>query len=293
VERQSKLKPAEEAFALIKSGSTIAMTCTHYNSVPMAAIRQIIRMGVKDLTVMTTPSAGLAVDLLIAAGCVRKAFVSYVGLEFMGMAPNFRRAVERGEIEVSDVDETSVVLGYRAAATGLPFALLPAFYKLTSLPTVNPAVFREIQDPFTGALCYAMPPLKPDVGIIHVQQADIYGNARQLGGHHTEALIAKASDHVIITTEEVIPHEAVMAEPTLTVVPGLLVDAVVRFPYGAHPGSCPTRYNPDEGHLAEYARLAQEGRTREYIEQFVLGTRDQSEYLDRIGASQLVSLHIG
>jgi len=290
--RASKIKTPEEAFRVIKQGTTLAMTCTHYNSVPMGAIRQIIRLGPKDLTIIPTPSAGLAIDLLIAAGCVKKVYASYVGLEFLGLAPNFRRAVEQGTIEVSDVDETSIVLGYRAAGTGLPFALLPAFYKLTDLPRVNPEVFKEIRDPFTGAVCYAMTPLKPDVAVIHVPECDQYGNARQLGGHHTEALIAKAADHVIITTERIIPHEQVMANPTLTTVPGLLVNSVVHLPYGAHPGSCPATYNPDEEHLAEYARLAKEGRTADYIAKYVTGPADHFAYLDLIGAGRLMQLRI-
>lgn len=257
----------------------------------MAAMRHIIRQGATDLTIIPTPSAGLAIDLLIAAGCVQKVFCSYVGLEALGLAPNFRRAVETGSIEISDIDETSVVLGYRAAATGLPFAVLPAFYGLTDLPKVNPAVFQEIKDPFTGAICYAMPPLKPDVAIIHVQQCDEYGNARQLGGHHTEKLIAKASKHVIITTEEIVSHDDIAADPVRTTVPGFLVNSVVKLPYGCHPGACPTRYVYDRAHLEEYAQLAREGRTAEYINKYVMETTDHAAYLNLIGASRLVQLH--
>ena len=290
--RTSKLKSPEEAFKVVKPGTILAMNSVHYNSLPMAAMRQLIRMGARDLTIIPTPSSGLAIDLLIAAGCVKKVFASYVGLEFLGLAPNYRRAAEQGTVEVSDIDETSIVLGYRAAATGLPFALLPAFYKLTDLPRINPAMFREIKDPFTGSLCYAMPPLKPDVAIIHVPQCDEFGNARQLGGHHTENLIAKASDHVIITTDEVISYEETMADPVRTTVSGLLVDSVVKLPYGAHPGGCPARYNYDEEHLKEYARLAREGKTGDYIAKYITGTKDQYEYLDMIGASRLMKLRI-
>jgi len=290
--RTSKLKSPEEAFKVVRPGTVLAMTSVHYNSLPMGAMRQLIRMGARDLTIIPTPSTGLAIDLLIAAGCVKKVFASYVGLEFLGLAPNYRRAAEQGTVEISDIDETSIVLGYRAAATGLPFALLPAFYKLTDLPRVNPSMFREIRDPFTGSLCYAMPALKPDVAVIHVPQCDEYGNARQLGGHHTENLIAKASDHVIITTEEIIPHEEIMADPTRTTVPGLLVHSVVKLPYGAHPGACPARYSYDEEHLAEYAKLAREGRTGDYIDRYVTGPKDHYAYLDVIGAGRLMKLRI-
>ena len=288
--RTSKVKTPAEAFAVVKPGTVLSMTCTHYNSVPMAAMRELIRQGARDLTIIPTPSAGLAIDLLIGAGAVRKVYCSYVGLEALGFAPNFRRAVEQGSIEVSDIDETSVILGYRAAATGLSFAVLPAFYGLTDLPRVNPSVFKEIRNPFTGETCYAMPPLKPDVAVIHVQQCDEYGNARQLGGHHTEMLIAKAARHVIITTEEIIPHAEVAANPTQTTVPSFLVNSVVRLPYGCHPGACPTRYFYDREHVEQYAKLAAEGRTSEYIARYVHGVKDHSDYLDLIGASRLMQL---
>ena len=289
-QRTSKVKTAEEAFAVVTPGTVLSMTCTHYNSVPRAAMRQLVRQGARDLTIIPTPSAGLAIDMLIGAGCVKKVYCSYVGLEALGLAPNFRRAVEQGEIEVSDIDETSVILGYRAAATGVPFAVLPMFYGLTDLPRVNPAVFQQIKDPFTGAVCYAMPALRPDVAVIHVQQCDAFGNARQLGGHHTEMLIAKASKHVIITTEEIIPHEEIAAHPTQTTVPGFLVKSVVRLPYGCHPGACPTRYVYDRPHLEEYAQLAREGRTAEYLAKYVTGAADHGAYLDLIGANHLMQL---
>ena len=291
-ERASKLKTAEEAFAVVKDGMSIAMTCSHFMSVPLGAMRQIIRQGSRELTVMPTPSAGIAIDLLIGAGALRKTFCSYIGLESFGLAPNFRRAVQNGDIEVSEADEATVIYGFRAAAAGLPFGVLPAYYKLTSLPELNPDFYREIVDPFTGRPAFAIPPLKPDVAIFHVPQCDEYGNARQLGGHHTENLIAKAADHVIITTEEVIPHEMVLADPTRTTVPGFLVNSVVRMPFGAHPASCPAAYSADEAHLATYAKLAAEGRTADYVRDYVHGCANHDVYLDRIGAAHLMRLKL-
>ena len=94
MQRQSKLKTPQEAFKVVTPGTSIAMTCAHYSSVPMGAMRELIRMNARDLTIIPTPSAGLAIDLMIAAGCVKKVFASYVGLEFAGLAPNYRRAAE-------------------------------------------------------------------------------------------------------------------------------------------------------------------------------------------------------
>ncbi len=290
MERKSKVKSLQEAFAVVKDGMSLSMTTTHFNSTPMAAMRHIVRQRVRNLTIMPTPSAGIAIDLLIAAGCVETVFASYVGLEFLGLAPNFRRAVEEKKIRLRESDEASLVMGYRAGASGIPFMAMPKYYELTDLPRANPESFRRITDPFTGEPCYAVPALQPDVAVIHVQECDPYGNARQLGGNHMEGIIAKAAKHVIITTEQVRPVEETRAQPTRTTIPGIVVNSVVELPFGAHPGACPARYSYDRLHLENYAALAKEGRTGEYLQEFVFGPRDHGAYLDMIGASRLMSL---
>lgn len=289
-QRKSKVKTLGEAFAVLKDGMKLSMTTTHYNSVPMAAMRQIVRQGVKNLTVIPTPSAGLAIDLLIAGGCVGTVFNSYVGLEFLGLASNFRRAVEEKKVKLRESDEASLVMGYRAGASGIPFMAMPKYYELTGLPKANPESFKRITDPFTGDVCYAVPALQPDVAVIHVQECDAYGNARQLGGNHMENIIAKAAKHVIITCEQVRPIEETRAQPTRTTIPGIIVNSVVELPYGAHPGACPARYSYDRPHLEMYAELAKEGRTDEYLRDFVFGPRDHAAYLDKIGAGRLMAL---
>ena len=290
MERTSKVKSLEEAFAVVKDGISLSMTSTHFNSVPMAAMRQVVRQRVRNLTIIPTPSSGIAIDLLIAGGCVGTVFASYVGLEFIGLAPNFRRAVEAKKIKIRESDEASLVMGYRAGASGIPFMAMPRFYELTDLPRANPKSFKRITDPFTGQPCYAVPALQPDVAVIHVQECDPYGNARQLGGNHMEGIIAKAAKHLIITTESIRPLEETKANPTRTTIPGILVNSVVELPYGAHPGLCPARYNYDEPHLRAYAQMAKEGRTPDYLEEYVFGLRDHGAYLDRIGASRLMAL---
>ena len=107
-----------------------------------------------------------------------------------------------------------------------------------------------------------------------------------------ESLIAKASDHVIITTEEIIPLEETTSDPVGTTVPGILVDSVVKLPYGAHPGACPARYDYDKEHLKYYAFLARESKTSEYVKEFVFGPRDHLDYLQKIGARRLFELKI-
>ena len=290
MERKSKVKSLQEAFAVLKDGMSLSMTTTHYNSTPLAAMRQIARQRVRNLTIMPTPSAGIAIDLLIAAGCVETVFASYVGLEFLGLAPNFRRAVEEKKVRLRESDEASLVMGYRAGASGIPFMAMPKYYELTDLPRANPESFKRITDPYTGEPCYAVPALQPDVAVIHVQECDPYGNARQLGGNHMEGIIAKAAKHVIITTEQVRPVEETRAQPTRTTIPGIIVNSVVELPFGAHPGACPARYSYDRPHLEKYAELAREGRSEEYLREFVFAPKDHGAYLDMIGAARLMAL---
>ena len=290
MERTRKVKSLQEAFAVVKDGMSLSMTTTHYNSTPLAAVRQIARQGVRNLTIMPTPSAGIAIDLLIAAGCVGTVFASYVGMEFLGLAPNFRRAVEAKKIRLRESDEASLVMGYRAGASGIPFMAMPKYYELTDLPRANPESFKKITDPFTGEPCYAVPALQPDVAVIHVQECDPYGNARQLGGNHMEGIIAKAAKHVIITTEQVRPIEETRAQPTRTTIPGIVVNSVVELPFGAHPGACPARYSYDRPHLEKYAELATQRRSDESLKEFVFAPADHGPYLDMIGAARLMAL---
>ena len=288
--RRSKVVPIDEAARLVTDGASLLVAGAHFNNVAMALVRQVIRQGTRDLELIPTPSAGLWVDMLIAAEAVRKIHVSYIGLEFVGLAPNFRRAAEGGRIEVSEEDEPTIFHGLRAAASGLPFVALPPIHLLTDLPRTNPAVYREIADPFTGQPAIAIPPLAPDVALIHVARCDPYGNGVSLGGLHMEDVIAKAAKRVIVSTEELVAPEEIARDPTRTVLPGYLVAAVVHAPYGVHPGTCPGHYGYDREHLERYAALAQADRTAEYLAEYVHGPRDHFAYLEKIGVERLLSL---
>jgi len=290
-QRKSKVTPLEEAAALVKDGDTLGIGGQHSHNVPMALVREIAKRRVRDLTLVPSASMGIAVDLLIAAGCVRKLHVSYIGLEFVGFAPNFRRACERGEIEVIEADEPWIVFGLKAAGAGLPFIPVSLLYESTDLPKVNPLLKKTI-DPYTGREVTTIPPLRPDVGIIHAQKCDPWGNARVLGSVRFEHLMAKASKKVIVSADEVASPMDPPEDPLKVTVLGPLVTAVVETPYGAHPTASPALYNYDDDHLREYARMGREGKMREYLETFVYGPRDHEAYLEKIGVRRLLGLKL-
>jgi glutaconate CoA-transferase subunit A len=292
-QRKSKLVSAREALAGLKDGTSIICGGVHLSNTPMALVRQLIRQGVRDLEIIPTPATGLWVDLLIAADAVAKVHVSYIGLEFLGLAPNFRRAVEARRISISEVDEPTIFHGLRASASGMPFVALPPIHLLTDLPRVNPDVYKVVTNPFTGEPAVAIPPLKPDVCLVHVAKADIFGNGLSLGGRHMEDIITKASGRVILSAEEIVETSVFSDAPTQTTIPGVLVDCVVHAPFGAYPGACPGVYNYDRPHLLEYNDLAKAGSTRDYIERYVRAHADDAAMLADLGASRLDALKLG
>lgn len=290
--RKSKIKSLAEAVADIPDGAKILAGGVHLSNTPMALVRQLIRKGAKDLEIIPTPATGLWVDMLIAAGAVRKIHVSYIGLEFLGLAPNFRRAAEAGKIEVVDVDEPTIFHGLRAAASGLPFVVFPPIHLLTDLPKVSPQVYKSIVDPFTGKTVVAVPPLQPDVCFVHVAKADIYGNGLSLGGRHMEDIITKASKRVILSAEEIVDNAEFCADPTRTTIPGVLVEAVVHAPMGAWPGACPGVYDYDRPHLLEYNEMAKKNETSSYLDRFVRPHADDTAMIAALDDEHLSRLRM-
>jgi glutaconate CoA-transferase subunit A len=285
----SKVRTPDEAVAAIPDGATIAVGGAHSHNNPMALIHALARKGVRDLTVIPTPSAGLAVDLLIAAGCVGTLHVSYVGLEFLGLAPNFRRAAEQGRIKIIEGDEAWIVFGLRAGAARMPFVALPPLYEGTDLPKVNPLI-RSTTDPYTGATVTTIPSLRADFCLAHAQVVDERGNAQVFGQRRFEDVMAKASDHVIISADEILDPSAPAPDPRHVTIPGAIVDVVAHAPYGAHPTASPGHYRYDRDLLVEYRDLAVAGRTDEYLERFVYGPGDHMKYLEALGAPRLIGL---
>jgi glutaconate CoA-transferase subunit A len=289
-ERRKKLISLVEAGKMLAKCKTVHITGSQLFDAPMALIREAIRAGAAGLTLIPNVVTGMAFDLLIAAGCVDTCYVSYVGFEGLGLAPAFKKAGETKTIRIVEGDEPFVVLGTRAAASGLPFIAVPRHvYGATDIPKLNPHIHR-IKDPYTGEEVYTIPPLKADVCIIHVQQADEYGNAQRWGGNRQEPDKAKAADLVIVSTEELVSLDKTRENPDKTTLPGYLVDAVVHVPFGAHPTGSSQCYTYDVEHLRFYLDLISKGKEEEYLSRFVYGPKDHYDYMTRIGMERLYSL---
>lgn len=288
-ERRQRIVDELEAASWIQDGMTIAVG----SPAPMMLLRHLIRRGIKNLTVV---DSGLSLDLLIAAGCVRKAVSYYTGGGFgVPVAPSFRRAAERGELEVWECEEGILTTGLQAAAQALPF--LPWRGGVgTSLPEVNPDL-KVFRDPIRGETLIAVPPIKPDVALLHAATADAYGNVQHLGGPGwLDLFLYRAADRTIVQVEKIIPNEEVRANPWATTIAG--ADAVVRAPYGAHPFYSRGFYVQDSDHLRTYieaaATVTQENRSealQQYLNHYCREPATHGDYLERIGIKRLLGLY--
>jgi len=171
-----KILNIEDATALVPDGSTLALGGLSMNSSPMAFVRELIRQGKKDLTLVAIVN-GMAVDWLVAAGCVRRVISGLISFEGMGLAPNFRNAIESGTVTLEEYSEYLLIARLRAAATNLPF--IPTKAGLgTDVIGLHPETTRLETDPVTGEAYVACTPLPVDVAVVHAHAADVLGNVR-------------------------------------------------------------------------------------------------------------------
>ncbi len=286
--RTSHVIDEVEAANRIEDGMTVAIG----SPTPMALVHQIIRRGLKDLTVV---DVGLSLDMLIAAGCVRKVVSYYAGGGFgVPVAPAFRRAAERGEIEVWECEEGILTSGLQAAAQGLPF--LPWRGGVgTSLPEVNPDL-KVFTDPIRDETLLAVPPIKPDVTLLHAAVSDAYGNVQHVGGPGwIDLFMQRAADHTIVQVEKVVANEDIRKDPWATTIAG--ADAIVRVPYGAHPFYSRGYYVQDNAHLKDYldastaAAKGDPAALDAYFARYCRGPATHADYLEQIGIRRLLELH--
>lgn len=248
-----------------------------------AAGHEIIRQRRRDLTLCRlTPD--LIYDQMIAAGCARKLVFSWAGNPGAGSLHGFRRAVERDDppITLEEYSHFGMVARLSAGAARLPFWTLRN-YMGTDLPEVNPAI-RTVTCPYTGELLATVPALNPDVTIIHAQRCDRQGNTQIWGLLGVQKEAAFASKKVIVVAEELVDESVIRADPNRTLVPGLIVEAVVIEPWGAHPSYAQGYYDRDNDFYIRWEQTSRDpSALHRYLDEFVYGVKDREEYVTRSG----------
>ncbi len=269
-----------EAASMVQDGMTLAIGGGLAWREPMAFLRELIRQGRCNLRVIGT-AHGVDIDMLCGAGAIGVVEESYVGFETdFGMAPNFRRACQSGQVQVHDTCCHTILQQLRAAEFGVPFLPVRSVQG-TDFLQLHPE-YKTMTCPFTGLPLVLVPALAPDVAIVHAHYADAQGNLKIFPPLVADLFFIRASQHVIATVEKLVTTEELRAmEPN---VPYFWVEAVVEVPYGAHPTSCYPFYAYDREHLAEYQRAAEAGPEAfagDYLARYVFASHD--DYLTRIG----------
>ncbi|MFH1574852.1 MAG: CoA-transferase [Acidobacteriota bacterium] len=259
-----------------------------------AAGHEIIRQGRRDLTLCRmTPD--LLYDQMIAAGTARKLIFSYLGNPGVGSLHAIRRAVEKAipaALELEEYSHFGMVGRYTAAACRLPFFPLRSYHG-SDMPRVNPLI-RSVTSPYGDETIAVVPPLHPDVAIIHAQRADRNGNAHLWGLLGVQKEAAFAARRVIVVVEEIVGEEVICADPNRTLIPGLIVDAVVHEPWGAHPSYVQGYYDRDNDFYLRWDELSrEEARTKAWLEEWVHGIPDRAAYREKTGAETWARLRPG
>lgn len=234
----------------IPDGSSVALGGSFLHRSPNAVAREFVRQGKRDLEVIKQ-SPGYDIDLLCRAGVATKAKTGIVAMEGnYGLAPHYRKAVENGELELEEHACATVTAGLRASAFGIPFQLC-AGIDGSDLAELNGWV--RIDDPYnTGEHGWAIPAIKPDYAILHVNDVSDRGDCRVTGTSHWDRIMSRAAKTVFVVAERVLPVKDFADNPNLTLVPHFLVDSYAVAPGSAWPGSCWPEYEVDYDAIDDY-----------------------------------------
>lgn len=260
----SKLMPLTEAVEMIHDNDTVGIGGNVLHRAPMTLIREIARQRKKNLHLVKTAGA-MDVDLLCMAECVSSVDAGFISYESeYSLAGHYRKAVQNGIVKGNEHACYTVISALRAASMGISFMPVRGL-QVSDLIEVND-YFTKIRDPFTGEPVTVVKAIRPDVAILHVQEADINGNARIIGPKYEDVLFSRAAKQVIISAETIVSENKFSFSQDKADIPHFLVSAVVHAPKGASPCSCPSKYDIDRRQLDEFKAIKNKEGLDLYIE---------------------------
>ena len=258
---RDKRMTIDEVVGELKDGMTIGIGGWGPRRKPMALVRAILRSDLKDLTIVSW--GGADVGLLVRAGKVRKLVYAFVSLDSVPLEPNFQKARQDGTIpEVVELDEGMFQTGLRAAAQRLPF--LPMRAGLGSDVLVNNPWIKTVTSPYdadgqAGEELVAVPALNLDVALVHLNRADMHGNAQYLGPDpYFDDLFCTAADKAYVSCEQIVDTAGLTVDTPVQrlLLSRMMVSGVVEAPHGAHFTTCTPDYERDEKFQRAYAAAA-------------------------------------
>ena len=271
----------------LRAGDKVVLGACLEPDIPFAATHEIIRQGIRDLSVIA-PISDASTDMLIGAGCCGEVIGAWVGNVSGWLGHNYRRAYETAaphKLRVQDHSNLSLGMALMAGAYGMPYAPLRSILGSDILRS-NPG-FRLAENPFTeaGEAIVLVPPLTPDLAILPVQRADRFGNNHHWGSRGLVLESALASEKVVLMADEIVEPEVIASDPSRVLVPDYLVTAVSHVPAGQHPAPMTGRWRRDNEFFNAYHRRS---RTRQglldWLEEWVLDLPDHGAYREKLGA---------
>lgn len=248
----SKLRSLGEALDGLADGMTLGLGGWIFTSQPMALVREVVRRRVRDLHLVPSPGS-MAPDLLIGVGCVRRVSNVFISFEQHGLAPHFRRAAEKGAVEVLELDGPGLAGGLRAGACDLPWMPIPDLG--TDLPKVNPRTYQPLPND-GGRPLLKVPAIKPDLVLLHGQRGDEQGNIIYQGASFFDLLLAQAARRVVVSVDRLVSNAEIRRDSRLVKIPSAFVHAVVEAPGGALPMASAGEYDADDAAIIAYVKAA-------------------------------------
>ena len=281
------MSPAQAVKRLVSDGDYLAPGGFGGDRIATAVLHEVLRQGKQDLG-LAGHTATHDFQILCAGNdtgrgqLLSRVDVAYIiGLEARGLSPHARRVVESGQIELCEWTNYTLALRLQAAAMGVPF--LPV-RSLAGTDAFGRSAARKMTCPFTAAELTVVPALWPDVAVIHVHEADRYGNCRIRGTSVADWHLARAAKKLIVSCERLIANEEIRRDPTSTAIPFYCVDAVCEVPFGSYPGNMPYEYYSDEEHLRQWLEVETDPEShRRFLDEYIFGTTDFAAYLELCG----------
>lgn len=285
---KDKMMTLEEAVGLfVKDGSSIGYGGLAGRE-PMAVSYEIVRQQKRNLTFITDTTCDSA-EILIAGGCIRRIECAYIWIGMIGIGNNYRRAVEKGipnYLEIHEYSNFGMSMRLMAGALGLPFMPIKSLLG-SDIITYNPHI-KILNDPYGNEPVALVPAVHPDVAFIHVQRADITGNAQIWGMMTNDDNLGRAAKKVVITCEEIISTSEIRKIPNMTAIPSYCVAAVVEAPFCSHPLPVSGYYWMDIPFRREMIAAS---KTREgivaWMDEWIFGIKNFEAYKEKVGAERL------
>jgi glutaconate CoA-transferase subunit A len=288
----TKVTTLAEAVASIPSGSHVALSGFAITRCTMAFAREVIRQGIKGLTISQCVGA-MDADLLVGAGAVDRLIYGGGSLDRFGRLACVNRGIEEGTLIAEEYSSLSIAFRYLAGSLGLPFIPIRSLRGsdlMKRLQEQDSSQIALVNDPFRGEQWLVLQPLLPDVAVVQVQVADEEGNAWILGPRWDNAEQVKASKRAIVITEQIVPTDLIRQNPERTVIPGFLVSHIVELLFAAHPTSVYRSYDYDAEQIEGYVEATRSPESfRAYLDRYVYSIKDHWEYLERVGGMRRLS----